>query len=186
MNNVMLDIETMGNTSNAAIIAIGACYFDPATGEIGETFYSKVNLESSVFAGAKMDPSTVLWWLQQNEGARAEFKGNEKEPHINIVLSQFSAFLAQSNNAMVWGNGIAFDNVIVKAAYDNAMLPPPWKFWNERDVRTMVDLGQQLGFDPKRDMPFEGDRHNALADAIHQARYVSAIWQRLIRPLPPQ
>ncbi|MGK9396509.1 3'-5' exoribonuclease domain-containing protein [Klebsiella variicola] len=27
---------------------------------------------------------------------------------------------------------------------------------------------------------FEGSRHNALADAIHQARYVSAIWQRII------
>ncbi|HHC1595907.1 TPA: 3'-5' exoribonuclease [Klebsiella pneumoniae] len=26
----------------------------------------------------------------------------------------------------------------------------------------------------------EGSRHNALADAIHQARYVSAIWQRII------
>ncbi|MCE1919858.1 3'-5' exoribonuclease domain-containing protein, partial [Enterobacter ludwigii] len=27
---------------------------------------------------------------------------------------------------------------------------------------------------------FEGDRHNALADAKHQAKYVSAIWQRLV------
>ena len=29
-------------------------------------------------------------------------------------------------------------------------------------------------------MPFEGDMHNALADAKHQAKYVSAIWKRLI------
>ncbi|EBY7638725.1 3'-5' exoribonuclease, partial [Salmonella enterica subsp. enterica serovar Enteritidis] len=33
-----------------------------------------------------------------------------------------------------------------------------------------------------RDMPFEGDMHNALADARHQAKYVSAIWQKLIPP----
>ncbi|EIV5785097.1 3'-5' exoribonuclease [Klebsiella pneumoniae] len=37
-----------------------------------------------------------------------------------------------------------------------------------------------LSFDPKTAIPFEGSRHNALADAIHQARYVSAIWQRII------
>lgn len=29
----------------------------------------------------------------------------------------------------------------------------------------MVTLGRAIGFDPKRDMPFEGDMHNALADA---------------------
>lgn len=45
----------------------------------------------------------------------------------------------------------------------------------------MVEMGKAIGFDPKRDMPFEGTRHNALADAIHQAQYVSAIWQRLIK-----
>ncbi|MCV5899978.1 3'-5' exoribonuclease, partial [Escherichia coli] len=36
------------------------------------------------------------------------------------------------------------------------------------------------GFAPKMDMPFDGERHNALADARHQAKYVSAIWQKLI------
>lgn len=35
------------------------------------------------------------------------------------------------------------------------------------------------GFDPKTDMPFEGTVHNALDDAVHQVKYVSAIWQRL-------
>ncbi|VGB36760.1 exodeoxyribonuclease VIII [Klebsiella pneumoniae] len=44
----------------------------------------------------------------------------------------------------------------------------------------MVELGQAISFDPKTTIPLEGDRHNALADAIHKARYVSAIWQRII------
>lgn len=62
--------------------------------------------------------------------------------------------------------------------------PTPWIWWNDRDVRTMVALGKVIGFDPKNDMPFDGERHNALADAIHQAQYVSAIWQRLtIKPV---
>ncbi|EPG3512343.1 3'-5' exonuclease, partial [Klebsiella pneumoniae] len=50
----------------------------------------------------------------------------------------------------------------------------------DRDVRTIVELGRAIGINPRRDIPFEGDRHNALADAKHQAKYVSAIWQRLV------
>jgi len=44
----------------------------------------------------------------------------------------------------------------------------------------MVTLGRQLGFDPKRDMLFDGIAHNALADARHQVKFVSEIWQRLL------
>ncbi|EMB7753700.1 TPA: 3'-5' exoribonuclease [Serratia marcescens] len=46
----------------------------------------------------------------------------------------------------------------------------------------VVNLGRRVGFDPKRDLPFDGERHNALADAVHQAQYVSAIHQRLLAP----
>lgn len=59
--------------------------------------------------------------------------------------------------------------------------PVPWQWWNDRDVRTIVELGKAIGFDPKRDMPFKGTRHNALDDAIHQAKYVSAIWKKLAK-----
>jgi hypothetical protein len=34
-------------------------------------------------------------------------------------------------------------------------------------------------------MPFIGDVHNALADARHQAKYVSAIWRKLSLPPAP-
>ncbi|MGP8847497.1 3'-5' exoribonuclease domain-containing protein, partial [Enterobacter hormaechei] len=44
---------------------------------------------------------------------------------------------------------------------------------------TMVELGKSVGINPRYDIPFEGDMHNALSDARHQVKYVSAIWQRL-------
>jgi len=40
MKDVMLDVETLGTKSTAAIIQIGACYFDRETGEIGDKFKS--------------------------------------------------------------------------------------------------------------------------------------------------
>ncbi|WP_410007959.1 3'-5' exoribonuclease domain-containing protein, partial [Klebsiella pneumoniae] len=56
--HVMVDLETMGKKHNAPIVAIGAVFFDPATGSIGESFYKVVCLESSVNWGAVIDPST--------------------------------------------------------------------------------------------------------------------------------
>jgi exodeoxyribonuclease VIII len=38
-------------------------------------------------------------------------------------------------------------------------------FWNDRDVRTIVELGKVVGINPRYQIPFDGDMHNALADA---------------------
>lgn len=83
----------------------------------------------------------------------------------------------------MWGNGSDFDNVALASAYDACDFNPFWKFWNNRDVRTVVELGRSAGIDPKRTLQFEGEQHNALADAIHQAKYVSIIHQHLIKPV---
>ncbi|EKS2824161.1 3'-5' exonuclease [Vibrio cholerae] len=181
MKDLMIDLETMGNSSNAAIVAIGACFFEPSTGEIGATFSRIISLESSQKCGC-IDASTVLWWMKQSSEARAVLNSPEAQ-NINLSLHEFREFVnSGSRQPLVWGNGSSFDCVILKNTIIQCLGEQyvPWQFWNERDVRTMVDLGKNLlGFDPKRDMPFEGIRHDALSDAVHQAKYVSAIYQRL-------
>lgn len=182
--HVMVDLETMGKKHNAPIVAIGAVVFDPATGSIGESFYKVVCLESSVNWGAVIDPSTVIWWLKQSSEARSAIVNDDAIPLLDALL-QFREFVSDnvaggSKKAQVWGNGASFDNSILRSSYDCIAEDYPWEYWNDRDVRTMVELGQAISFDPKITIPFEGSRHNALADAIHQARYVSAIWQRII------
>lgn len=182
--HVMVDLETMGKKHNAPIVAIGAVVFDPATGSIGESFYKVVCLESSLNWGAVIDPSTVIWWLKQSSEARSAIVNDDAIP-LQDALLQFREFVSDnvaggSKKAQVWGNGASFDNSILRSSYDCIAEDYPWEYWNDRDVRTMVELGQAISFDPKTTIPFEGSRHNALADAIHQARYVSAIWQRII------
>ncbi|EMT0922988.1 3'-5' exoribonuclease [Klebsiella pneumoniae] len=182
--HVMVDLETMGKKHNAPIVAIGAVVFDPATGSIGESFYKVVCLESSVNWGAVIDPSTVIWWLKQSSEARSAIVNDDAIP-LQDALLQFREFVSDNvaggrKKAQVWGNGASFDNSILRSSYDCIAEDYPWEYWNDRDVRTMVELGQAISFDPKTTIPFEGSRHNALADAIHQARYVSAIWQRII------
>lgn len=183
--HVMVDLETMGKKSDAPIVSIGAVIFNPETGFLGETFYKVVSLESAVSWGAEIDPSTVIWWMKQSSEARSEI-ANDNAIQLDDALLQFSEFVFENipggcETAQIWGNGATFDNTILRSSYERACLDCPWGYRNDRDVRTMVELGKAIGFDAKTSIPFEGERHNALADAQHQARYVSAIWQRLIK-----
>lgn len=183
MNNIMLDLETMGKGSNAAIVSIGAVFFNPLTGELGEEFYERIWLESAAKHG-ELDASTVAWWLGQSDEARAEINHNDSVG-LNEAIRGFSEFVINNTkgsfiDTRVWGNGCTFDNVIIANAYKQLHLQKPWSYAGDMDVRTIVELGRKLlNFDPKKDMPFEGEKHNALADAIHQAKYVSAIYQKL-------
>lgn len=76
MNNLMIDLETMGNKPNAPIVSIGAVFFEPETGEIGPELYTAVDLKSEVALGAAPDADTILWWLTQSSEARAAITGD--------------------------------------------------------------------------------------------------------------
>lgn len=185
MNHLMIDLETMGTNPDVPIVAIGAAFFEPRSGEFGEMFACTVSLESAMQAGSRPDGDTILFWLGQSEAARQAICGKAAKPlKLNDALNAFSTFISRNcenpKYLKVWGNGASFDNVILRRSYELTGLKCPWHFSGDSDVRTMVMLGRQLGFDPKRDLPFTGERHTAMADAIHQAQYVSAIWQRLI------
>lgn len=183
MNNLMIDLETMGKNKDAPIVSIGAVFFTPETGDIGQEFYTVVSLESAMGQGATPDGDTILWWLKQSPEARAAICIDDTLS-ISDALSELNHFInrhaANTKYLKVWGNGATFDNVILRGAYERAGQICPWAYWNDHDVRTIVTLGRSIGFDPKMDIPFDGERHNALADARHQAKYVSAIWQKLI------
>ncbi|MGS3493809.1 3'-5' exoribonuclease domain-containing protein [Klebsiella pneumoniae] len=155
--HVMVDLETMGKKHNAPIVAIGAVVFDPATGSIGESFYKVVCLESSVNWGAVIDPSTVIWWLKQSSEARSAIVNDDAIPLLDALL-QFREFVSDnvaggSKKAQVWGNGASFDNSILRSSYDCIAEDYPWEYWNDRDVRTMVEIGQAISFRPQNNDP---------------------------------
>ncbi|MDE1476214.1 3'-5' exoribonuclease [Xenorhabdus bovienii] len=183
MSHLMIDLETMGKHSNSPIVALGAVFFDIRTGDLGQTFYINISLSEQMKCGAMPDASTILWWLKQSYAARQSI--TEGDPRsINNSLLEFEAFTRSNSNSFdtlnVWGNGSSFDNVILRNFYERANYRVPWRWNADRDVRTIVQLGRDIGYDPKTDMPFTGERHNALDDAIHQAQYVSAIYQKLM------
>ena len=163
---VMLDLETMGTGPDAAIVAVGAIEFDVTTRSLGRDFYRVVSLESAVAAGGVMDAGTVMWWLRQDEAARKALCGDARP--LRNVLIDFADWLAQvGKDVRVWGNGAAFDNVILSQAYKRAGLERPWFYCNDRCYRTVKALRPEIA-----PVEHKGTKHNALADATTQALHL--------------
>lgn len=178
MQDLMIDLETLGTDPSAPIVAIGAVFFDPKTGKLGAEFSATIDFES---ACEKRTPSasTIKWWLKQEDDARAKVVRGKSS--MEAALSEFKRFIGSHANlrqVKPWGNGATFDISMLEDCFKCYDMQIPWEFWNVRDVRTVVDLGGMI--DLSKDMvTFEGTPHVALDDAKHQARYVSFIVQGL-------
>ena len=177
-DHLMIDLETMGKNPDAPIISIGAIFFDPQTGDMGPEFSKTIDLET---AGGVIDRDTIKWWLKQSREAQSAIMTDEIP--LDDALLQLREFIDENSGeffVQVWGNGANFDNTILRRSYERQGIPCPWRYYNDRDVRTIVELGKAMDFDARAAIPFEGERHNALDDARYQAKYVSTIWQKLI------
>ncbi|EID9913705.1 3'-5' exoribonuclease [Escherichia coli] len=177
-DHLMIDLETMGKNPDAPIISIGAIFFDPQTGDMGPEFSKTIDLET---AGGVIDRDTIKWWLKQSREAQSAIMTDEIP--LDDALLQLREFIDENSGeffVQVWGNGANFDNTILRRSYERQGIPCPWRYYNDRDVRTIVELGKAIDFDARTAIPFEGERHNVLDDARYQAKYVSAIWQKLI------
>ncbi|EMR8289398.1 3'-5' exoribonuclease, partial [Escherichia coli] len=176
-HHLMIDLETMGKNPDAPINALAGKFFDPATGEMGPEFSKTIDLET---AGGVIDRDTIKWWLKQSREAQSAILTDEIP--LDDALLQLREFIDENSGeffVQVWGNGANFNNVILRRSYERQEIPCPWRYTNDRDVRTIVALGLVMDFDARSVITFEGERHNALHDARYQAKYVSAIWQKL-------
>jgi len=157
---VMVDIETMGTERGAAIVSIGAVRF--TTSGFDETFHRSISLKSCQDAGLTVDAETLEWWLTQNSEAKEQLVGGDS---LRAVLHGFSEWYDGADE--IWANSPSFDCELLEAAYDAVGLEEPWEFWEERDVRTVKSLPIA------NEREHRGVEHDALDDAVHQARVVA-------------
>jgi len=174
--DVMLDLETLGNKSNSALLSIGAVEFNIEYKKTGREFYKVIDLQSCLDVGLKINASTFYWWLQQNQSAR-DAVCVEQKFKLNNVLQMFSTWLNDCIDGVnVWGNGVRFDIGILEDAYVACGYEKmPWNFRSERDVRTLVAFTPEI----KVNMPFTGTLHNPIDDCKHQIQYCTETWKKL-------
>ena len=178
MYDIMLDLETLGHGNNSVILSIGACYFDHRTNAVIVTFYENVDPESCVKSGLTVDVSTIIWWMQQGEEARKMFTKPVKPlREVLIAFSKWIEGIGGKETIRVWGNGAVFDNVLIRSAYKAVGETPPWSFRQDACYRTLKNL-----FPETKAPPFIGVAHNALDDAVYQAKHLMAIMKDLQCP----
>ena len=173
LNNVMVDLETLGRRAGCVILSVGAVKFDPRTGfvDMDNTFYKSITIESAMRYGLTIDPDTLRWWMRQTKEAQAVVNDPEAVS-IQAALVQFAEWVDEDGNyddVKMWGNGASFDNPILSAGFAAVDIIQPWQFWNDRCYRTKKA--------EHREVPFNrvGLAHNALDDAVSQAHHLCAI-----------
>lgn len=169
MNNVMIDIETLGTAANSVILSIGAVSFD-ADGLLADEFYSNINIDSCLDKGLAVEGRTILWWMGQSDEARAALGLNERSL-TGALVGLDSAF--DWRDTLIWCNGLSFDLPILDTAYRACGMQAPWQYYNGRDYRTIKGELDRDVFKSLEVKPTVG--HNALADAKAQALTLIAV-----------
>lgn len=197
MNNLMIDLETTAVSPDAGILSIGAVLFDKK--DLGERYYANVRLERGV--NDVVEDSTLRWWLSQSPEAKKRL--SDPVPiSARSMSGEFMWFLQRtglieyrpaktlqelslrdaphSKDYYIWSHGASFDIPILESLFRRlGMENPPWAFRNVRDTRTLFSLGT-LTVDREAIVKKEGVvMHDALGDAIVQARMVQNMWEVL-------
>jgi len=162
----MVDIETLGLEPGAAILSIGAVEF--AVDRKRDTFYRTISRESCEDSGLTVDEETLEWWGEQDESAqRTLHNGGD----LAESMEAFAEWIEGADE--VWANSPSFDCELLKAAGDAVDVQMPWEFYQERDFRTLKKLPVAA------DVEHDGVEHNALDDALHQAKVAQQTLERL-------
>ena len=182
MNDVMIDLETLGTLPGSVILSIGAVMFDPLDprGTIGQTFYRVVSQASCLAAGLTTSASTLEWWSMQNAEARKVLAQSQSDEawELTDALMALSDFIPK--NARVWSNGANFDQPLLDVAYNKVDIKLPWEYWNSRCYRTIKSLVPNA----KDLAPETVVAHNALEDAKWQTIHLQRMMNVLARGKP--
>jgi hypothetical protein len=161
---VMIDIETLSTEHNAVVLSIGAVKFTEE--EVTEdTFYRELDRESQE-ADRHVSKRTLEWWsTQENPPPKGDYDPEQALQELSYFCGDCEEF---------WFRGPTFDAVILENLADQYHVSVPWKFWQICDARTFDSL-QMPRHDKKK------VSHNALEDAIEQAKDVVHVFDEIDR-----
>lgn len=140
----MVDIETLGKKVDSTIIQIAAASFNIETGEILNIFNQKADIARN--KELVVDGDTLKWWLNTDKELLSKIL-NAGELSSRDVLEEFRNWLVTGvplgsdlKDLYLWGNGILFDNRMIKYQLEAIGWKYPIYYRNDRDFKTLLDL----------------------------------------------
>lgn len=181
--DIMTDIETLGNNVDSTIFQISAIAFNIATGEQITSFNKIADISKNESYDMSVTGSTLKWWLNTDKDLLTALL-NAGEGSSSELLEDFNKWLVGLSTVgeiYLWGNGILFDNAMIKHQLGSDY---PIFYRNDRDVRTIVDLAcAKLNLSQKdlRERYYDPSLkpHDALNDVSNQIAMVSACYREL-------
>ena len=183
----MVDLETLGKSGEYSIIQVGAIAFDIKTTEYIKVFDMKCNIEKDEHF--KVDANTFMWWLKTDKELLYDILKDNKHGVKRIFYDFYRWIWSLENdyeNIYLWGNGILFDNKIIKETFEKYKMEYPIHYRNDRDLRTVVDLASIKLNKTTEELKtlFENDKlkkHNGLDDCKYQIKLLCYCWHHLTR-----
>lgn len=182
--HISIDIESAATSTKAAVVQIGIAMMKK--GEILDHMGRNIKVDITDYdryPEFDVNIGTMLWWAQQDSEARLEAFGvynptlmesvNEDRLSLPAAIQHLCLHIKSvSGKIKVWAKPPSFDLVILQHAIRVTGYDYPWHYRDERCLRTLLSMT------PKdasiHGMPFEGAKHDAYADALHQLKQIRA------------
>lgn len=184
--DVMVDIETLGTSSDSTIFQISSVAFDINTGDTISSYNRIADIRKNEDYEMNVSGNTLVWWLNTDKDLLSKLL-NEGKGSSSELIEDFNTWLVGLGlvgDLHLWGNGIIFDNKMIQHQFENSGLEYPIHYKRDRDVRTIVDLTcVKLGITEKelRDKYYDKNLevHNAFNDVINQINLVVNCYREL-------
>lgn len=183
----MVDLETLGTGPDATVFQIAAMAFDIRTGQRIAQFNEIADISMNKSYEMVVSGETLKWWLNQDKTLLTALL-NDGKGSSSELINRFHAWLSVMNsmgNMYLWGNGILFDNNILRTQMETQGLAYPVKYNRDRDVRTIVEVTcDKLGIEEKelRERYYDPSlkAHDAFNDVLNQINMVVACRRELV------
>lgn len=160
MNNIVIDIETLGRRNDAAVTQIGIAVSDKEFNLI-EKRLIQITPEAWHTCNRTFTGDTIMWW-QKQENTPVSNEYTDYDNSYKTVLFTLSSILHkyQSDDTVIWTKG-AMDLFCLKDLYEYFDMELPWKFWQPKDIRTAKEFIKDW-------KTIKVNNHNALEDALNE------------------
>jgi hypothetical protein len=182
MNNLQVDIETLGLDRDAIIIQIGAVLYSDDFTEWA-TFDRSINIDAQEEAGCTVTQSTMDFWEKEIKEGRVS---EEREKYLFAsenypaeVAGEFSRWLSEQGEFRIWTNHLLFDAVKLDhfmEKFGAAPFTSSTRYNRIEDLATLKYAAFTINPDEAKrqsDMmyaDFDGNQHDAVDDCRFQMR----------------
>lgn len=176
---LMIDIETLATSHDAAILEIAAVpfWYDMRSGVIrqpkhlDQVFQEFPRIEGDQDKYAFVDPNTIAWWQDETRAEAYKRQLDAKRISASIAIAALYKYITDlqktATRLTIWSLG-RFDIPILEFHFRHWGYTVPWHYRDVNDLRTVFEI---CGTDPRSDIRQVGmEYHTAMGDCLTQIK----------------